>query len=81
MSTAESELIQQTVGFTLGQANKAVLDSISAGTGYDIVLKGGQPSSKLSGKRQCGKLENAAFDDQGKCIERSSAVKNGSAGL
>ena len=36
MSTAESELIQQVVGFTLGTANTAVLDSISDGVGYDI---------------------------------------------
>ena len=40
MSTAESELVQQVVGFTLGQANKATLDSISDGPGYTLVLKG-----------------------------------------
>jgi hypothetical protein len=54
MSTAESELVQQVVGFTLGQANKATLDSISDGPGYTLVLKGDNQAANFLANDSAG---------------------------
>ena len=53
-STAESELVQQVVGYTLGMANKATLDSLSDGTGYELVLKGDNQAANFLANDSAG---------------------------